>query len=34
MPIKSQSKIIAALLSILPKCWFQELIQVDYSFSG
>ena len=26
MPMKSQSKIIAALLSILPKCWFQELI--------
>ncbi|GCL37483.1 hypothetical protein SR1949_25940 [Sphaerospermopsis reniformis] len=26
MPIKSQSKIIAALLSILPKCWVQELI--------
>jgi hypothetical protein len=33
MPIKSQSKIIAALLSILPKCWVQELIKVDYSFS-
>jgi hypothetical protein len=34
MPIKSQSKVIAALLSILPKCWVQELIEVDYSFSG
>ncbi|MBK1990175.1 hypothetical protein A0J48_022050 [Sphaerospermopsis aphanizomenoides BCCUSP55] len=34
MPIKSQSKIIAALLSILPKCWVQELIKVNCSFSG
>ena len=34
MPIKSQSKIIAALLSILPKCWFQELIEVDSLFPG
>ena len=28
MPIKSQSKVIAALLSILPKCWVQELIDI------